>query len=183
MRNFKITNNNKLQKRPGTRNIANLLFDYALEVAEEPTVLLTETIESTAEFQVYPLVQITDDGLPSISGTPATVTYGNAEGHEGEYYRDDNGVIYMLGGCVYDSGIIGGVQQYRWNKWTCVVSSVPQYSYNTYTVDSGYLPAEPERLQLGAIWRAPLQMSAARREPSAPQILDGLYDGRDSLSR
>ena len=141
MRNFKITNNNKLQKRPGTRNIANLLFDYALEVAEEPTVLLTETIESTAEFQVYPLVQITDDGLPSISGTPATVTYGNAEGHEGEYYRDDNGVIYMLGGCVYDSGIIGGVQQYRWNKWTCVVSSVPQYSYNTYTVDSGYLPA------------------------------------------
>ena len=83
----------------------------------------------------------TDNGLPSLSGTPAAVTYGNAAGHAGEYYRDGNGVVYRLGGCVYDPGITGGVQQYRWNKWSCVVSSVPQYSYNTYIVESGFLPA------------------------------------------
>ncbi|NLT13315.1 MAG: hypothetical protein GXY05_03135, partial [Clostridiales bacterium] len=137
--NFKITNNNKLQKRPGTRNIANLLFNYGVEADGEATVLLTETVTSTASFEIYPLIDITDGGLLFTTGTPAAVTYGNVAGHAGEYYRDGNGVVYRLGGCVYDSGIVGSVQQYRWNRWSCVVASVPQYSYNTYVVDSGYL--------------------------------------------
>jgi hypothetical protein len=120
MTNFKITNNKKLQKRPGTQNVANLLFSYDMEIAGEPTTILTETITSTATFQVYPHIDITDGGLLFVTGTPVTVNYSNLLSHAGEYYRDNNGVIYQLGTCDYAPG--SGATAYRWNKWSCNIS-------------------------------------------------------------
>jgi hypothetical protein len=134
--NFKITNNKKLQKRPGTQNIANLLFSCDLAVDDTPTTILTEAVTSTATFQAYPDVTITAGGLLSVTGTPVTVDYGSISGHTGKYYQDGNGVIYLLGDCVYDSGAVGGVQYYRWNKWSCIVSGFLYYlpgSFEAYT--------------------------------------------------
>ena len=34
MTNFKITSDYNLQKRPGTQNVANLLFNYDIDVGE-----------------------------------------------------------------------------------------------------------------------------------------------------
>ena len=119
MTNFKITNDGSLQKRPGTQNVANLLFDYSVSVAAETTTVLTETISTTATFECYPGIDVTDGGLLTLTGTPETVNYANLAAHVNWYYRDVNGVIYKLGTCVYDSGLVGGVQQYRWNKWSC----------------------------------------------------------------
>ena len=143
MSNFKITNNKKLQKRPGTQNIANLLFSYDVEIDDTPTTILTETIASTATFQAYPGMDITDGGLLFVTGMPVTVDDGTISGHAGKYYRDTNGVIYQLGVCDYTPG--SGDTAYRWSKWSCSVSSGSTYylsgSFETY-MDKSLSPGE-----------------------------------------
>jgi hypothetical protein len=130
MTNFKITNNKKLQKRPGTQNVANLLAAYNITTATETTDVLTELITTSAEFTVYPTIDVTDGGLLTLTGATATMNYANHATHTDKYYQDINGVIWKFADSVFNDGVVGGIQQYRWNKWNAQPTMTYFYTIN-----------------------------------------------------
>jgi hypothetical protein len=137
MSNFRITDNRKLQKRPGTRNITNLLYNVGIAVADTPVTVLTETIATTASFTAYPTIGISDaGGLLVLSGAPVTVDCATIASYQNYYHRDQNGVVYRLGTCDVDPGLVGGAQQYRWSKWSAVASWYAYYAQGAWTLQS-----------------------------------------------
>jgi hypothetical protein len=125
MTNLKITPDYNLQKRPGSQNIANLLFDYSILTAAETTDVLTEVITTTAEFIVKPTIDVTDGGLLTLTGATATMNYANHATHTNKYYQDINGVIWKFSDSEFNDGIVGGIQQYRWSKWNAQLNWYP----------------------------------------------------------
>ena len=132
--NWRIIDGNK-QKRPGTQNVANLIFNYAISVDSNLTTVLTETISTTASFTCYPTCDIADGGLMKLTGTPVTVAFANIGSYTNYYYQDTNGVIYKLGTCTYVAGI--GNTAYRWEKWDAI------YGVNSYWVGPHLGPVDP----------------------------------------
>jgi hypothetical protein len=100
MTNFKITNDGSLQKRPGTQNVANLLFNYDIDVGDAVNVL-TELNTANAEFQLYPSLDITDGGILFPTGTPVTVNAATASPYADYYWQSGAGNIYRFWKCEY----------------------------------------------------------------------------------
>ena len=100
MRNFKISNDFELIKRPGTQNVANLLFNYDIDVGDEETVL-TELNLSTEEFTVYPNLNITDGGILYLLGTSAEMNYTNHDTYTDYYWQNELGSIFKFADSVY----------------------------------------------------------------------------------
>ena len=100
MTNFKITSDYNLQKRPGTQNVANLLFNYDIDVGDEVT-LQTEINQPTATYMLYPNMNISDGGILYLLGTPVEATAANASSYVDYYWTNPAGVIYKLKECAY----------------------------------------------------------------------------------
>ncbi len=100
IKNFRVTNDFQLQKRPGTLNAANLLFNYDIYIGDL-TAVLHELNTSTAIFTVYPNLNITNGGILYLLGTAAQADYANHAAYENTYWQNNTGSIYRLGSCVY----------------------------------------------------------------------------------
>lgn len=99
MRNFKVTSGGALQKRGGSKNIAGLMSEYTVEVDTGTTkVLLEETQESTATFQMYPSIEVDSVGNITLTGEPVTVNIDNQSEYIGYYYKADDGFVYKFTG-------------------------------------------------------------------------------------
>jgi hypothetical protein len=101
MTNFKITSNRKLQKRPGTQNVAGLLSAYSIDTDTETTTVVTDTNTATSTFTVYPNISVTSGGILSVSGTPVTVNSSNIGIYDNHYWADGNGKYYLVGDFTY----------------------------------------------------------------------------------
>jgi len=99
MRNFRITAGGALRKRPGSKNVTELLNAYSVSTDYSVVkTLKSESGVSTASFVMYPTAIARGTGQIELSGDPETVTNANAGGHVGWYYRDSNGKIYKFKG-------------------------------------------------------------------------------------
>lgn len=99
MRNFKVTAGGALKKRAGSRNIAGLMSGYTAEVDTGTTsVLLTETVQSTAALTMYPGIEVDSVGGITLTGESAGVTNENQAEHLGWYYRAGDGAVYKFTG-------------------------------------------------------------------------------------
>lgn len=101
MQNFRITDDGSLQVRPGSKNVANLLFAYTVDEAAEATTVVTELNASTRNFAFYPSYSITDGGILTGYGTEVTANYSDHETYVGYYYEDGNGNLYKFANCEY----------------------------------------------------------------------------------
>jgi hypothetical protein len=109
MQNFRITDDYSLQTRPGSKNVAGLLTDYSVIVGEEEQIILTELNHSTASFQVFPNITVSDTGLLSLSGTEATLNYASKDTHANYYYKDNEGRFWKFDTCVYTQATTGTI--------------------------------------------------------------------------
>lgn len=96
MRNFKITDGQALQKRPGSKNIAGLMSDYHYDfILGEAEVIHQELNASTFSLEAYPTCTLDTVGMPVLSGEAVTVTYDNWADYAG-YYFMYNGNAWQL---------------------------------------------------------------------------------------
>ena len=109
MQNFRITDDYSLQTRPGSKNVAGLLTDYSVVVGEEEQIILTELNHSTASFQVFPNITVSDTGLLSLSGTEVTLNYASKDTYAGYYYKDNEGRFWKFDDCDYTPATEGTV--------------------------------------------------------------------------
>lgn len=99
MRNFRVTAGGALRKRPGSREVADLMSGYTAEAdTSAAQTLLTELTSSTAQFQMYPGCEADSEGVLTLTGAPVTVTNANADSYTGYYYADGEGNIYRFAG-------------------------------------------------------------------------------------
>jgi len=140
MQNFRITDDYSLQTRPGSKNVAGLLSQYAIDVAAEPVILREEVVDTTATFSVKPNISLSETGLLSLSGEEATLNYANHQNYTGYYYVHTDGNIYKFVDCEYNDGIVDGVQQYRWSKWNATTSYYSYYTLSFRNIGSVYNP-------------------------------------------
>lgn len=87
MRNFRISDGQALQIRPGSRNIANLLSLNHYEVSTgDETAILSELNTSSAVFETYPSCTMDSVGLPVLSGEAAELSFADSEDMAGRYF-------------------------------------------------------------------------------------------------
>ena len=100
MQNFKITDNNALQVRGGTKNIAGLLHEYQINVAEETVVVETDYGVLTSSFTVYPNISVSNGGVLMLSGESVSIDSTNIDDYAGHYWKNSvTGLIYKIGNC------------------------------------------------------------------------------------
>ena len=102
MKNYRITDDYSLRKRPGSKNIAGLMSSYTTAVGSEAETLTTNLNSATSTFTLYPTVSVSDTGLLSLSGTSVTMNYANHGDYTGYYYQDPvTDLIWKFDDCVY----------------------------------------------------------------------------------
>ncbi len=136
MRNFRVTRDGLLKVRPGMRNIASLLSGYTVDMSETAETVATDVLTPSSYFTCYPNIIVGSDGSITLSGAAVVVEYGNVSSCEGYYWQDGEGNTFQLGTCDYDDGMVEGVQQYRWEKWSCNVSSYWYYTQSGFVYQS-----------------------------------------------
>lgn len=138
MQNFRITDDYSLQTRPGSKNVAGLLTDYSVVVGEEEQIILTELNHSTASFQVFPNITVSDTGLLSLSGTEATLNYASKDTYADYYYKDNEGRFWKFDDCVYTPATEGTVV----DGGSVNIESTSSLQF-TYSVSPGFSGAIP----------------------------------------
>lgn len=112
MRNFRITRDGNLQRRPGSRMIAGMMKNYEIEVQEEEEIVredlhvcsqLTMYNKVTAEAEAMEdddgVVGIVYDGFVHTTGDTAVVDYDNYTDYIGWFWRKTDDFIYKLVSC------------------------------------------------------------------------------------
>lgn len=100
MLNYKITDAISLQKRPGTQNVANLLFNYDIDTGDAE-IVRTEINAPTAAFTMYSNYNITNGGVLYVNGTPVTVNQANSYDFAGVYWQSPSNNIFRFWKCDY----------------------------------------------------------------------------------
>lgn len=115
MRNFKVTRDGNLQRRPGSDMVKGLLQTYSL-VEDEAAVVKTDEHVSGL-LVMYPDAAAGLDGFVELSGDSVAVSYENAEEYAGYYWRYNDYNTYRLVSCIQNEA-----GQYVWTmqKVRCV---------------------------------------------------------------
>lgn len=108
MRNFRITRDKNLQRRPGTAQVKGLLQSYTLEAGKEEKVRVDEGV--SGQLNMYPEAAASADGFVLLSGEKVSVSYENAAGYTG-YYWSYGAFTYQLVSCTYREN----ERTYTWN--------------------------------------------------------------------
>lgn len=100
MRNFRVTRDGNLQKRPGLAQTVGVMQAYQLT----EDVGLTEWTEEggCAKFTMYPTAEATETGFVEGTGTGEEVSWGNWETHIGWYCRETSHRAWRLVSIAYD---------------------------------------------------------------------------------
>lgn len=102
MRNWRVTRDGNLQRRPGTQTIKGLMREYILQADTMPQVVKTSARES-GQFVVYSEAVATQDGFVEVSGRQSAADYENWRDYIGWYWK--NGTkVWQLAECVYNEG-------------------------------------------------------------------------------
>jgi hypothetical protein len=133
MQNFRITDDYGLQVRPGTANVAGLVSDYTVATDGTVTAIATDLNAASSVFTVYPSVSVSDTGLLTLSGTPATMTYANHGTYTNYYYDDGVGNIWKFNDCIFTEAtggtdVTGGSVSVGATTTRMDVGDVPFYS-------------------------------------------------------
>lgn len=99
IRNFRVTRDGNLQRRPGLALVKGLMQGYTLSVGEEMVVRTDERFSS--QLSMHPTAAVTDDGFVSLSGDEVIVDYDNAAEYAGHYWQYTTNFTYQLVSCVY----------------------------------------------------------------------------------
>lgn len=110
MRNFKITRDGNLQRRPGSAMVKGLLQAYSLQVDAEATAALVNT-KVSSQLKMYPTATAGSDGFVTLSGEPVIVSYETATEYAGHYWNYGDTLIWQLVSCDYDAD----ADTYTWN--------------------------------------------------------------------
>lgn len=103
MRNFKVTRDGNLQRRPGSATILGLLQAYTILTEEKAEIVRTDSgVCST--LTMYPTATAETDGFVSLSGTSVSVSIDNSTQYAGYYWRYDAFHIWQLVSCTEDAG-------------------------------------------------------------------------------
>jgi hypothetical protein len=123
IRNFKVTRDRNLQRRPGQQMVKGLLQAYTLQV-EDNTQEVRVDEHVSGKLRMHPTCTVTIDGFLEVSGNEVSVSYENAEQYAGYYWRYDENFTYQLVSCTYDAER----DEYTWKMKRCraVSSSVNQ---------------------------------------------------------
>lgn len=101
MRNFRVTRDGNLQRRPGSALVKGLMRAYTMDTSPVASVVRQDT-GASSRLTMYPSASVTDDGFVQVSGTGVVVSYENADEYEGYYWKYDENYIYQLSGCMRD---------------------------------------------------------------------------------
>lgn len=101
MRNFRVTRDGNLQRRPGTLTIKGLAKEYTLDVGTKAEVVLVAA--AVTKLKMQPTATIVD-GLVELSGEVVSVDYSNAAEHAGLYWRRDASHVWKLADCTAGEG-------------------------------------------------------------------------------
>lgn len=101
MRNFRVTRDGNLQRRPGTALVKGLMQTYTLEEEETGAAVLVYD-KVSGQLTMRPTAEASEDGFVTLSGESAVVSYDNAEEHAGWYWKRGEETVYKLASCTYD---------------------------------------------------------------------------------
>lgn len=119
MRNFKITRDHSLQKRPGMDSVGSIVGDNVIQIASSSTaVRVDNNISST--LQMYPNASLVNNEI-ELSGVYLSVTYENWEDAKWFYWHGTDDNYYQLDRCVMS--VDGDTTTYTWFMY--LMSVVP----------------------------------------------------------
>lgn len=110
MRNFRVTRDGNLQRRPGLALLKGLMQSYSLEVSETAEVVRTDEVYSS-QLTMFPTATASPDGFVELSGEAVVVTSNNAADYAGYYWRYTDDFNYQFVACVHDAG----TDTYTWS--------------------------------------------------------------------
>lgn len=100
IRNFRVTRDGNLQRRPGSALVKGLMQNYTLSVGDEAVVRVDEGYSSQLSMQ--PTASATSEGFVALSGDEVIVSHENAEAHTNWYWQYTAEITYQLVSCVVD---------------------------------------------------------------------------------
>lgn len=145
MRNFRVTRDGNLQRRPGTLTIKGLAKEYTLDIGTAAEDVLTAT--AAAKLKMQPTARVVD-GLVELSGEAVSVDYSNATEHTGLYWRRDASHVWKLADC------IAAEDGYVWRFYR-VRAKASSASLRVAGIWTGFVSGREELLAAadGKLWR------------------------------
>lgn len=119
MRNFKITRDRSLQKRPGLDSVGSIVKDNVIQISSSSTAVRVDNNVSSA-LQLYPNASLVNDEI-ELSGDYVSVTYENWEDAKWFYWHGTDNNYYQLDRC--EMSVDGDTTTYTWFMY--LVSVVP----------------------------------------------------------
>ena len=120
IRNFKVTRDGNLQRRPGSDMVKGLLQTYSLVEDEAAVVRTDENVPG--QLIMYPNAEARGDGFIELSGEAVAVSFDNAEEHSGYYWRYNDYNSYKLVSCIQNEA---GEYVWTMQKVRCVGQETP----------------------------------------------------------
>lgn len=123
MRNFKITRDGNLQRRPGSATVLGLMQAYTTQISSTAQTVRTD-FDVCSTLTMYPAALAGADGFVALSGTTALVSFDNAAQYAGYFWRYDAFHIWQLVSCTKNEP----AGEYVWSmkRVTAVSSSANQ---------------------------------------------------------
>lgn len=98
MRNFKITRDHSLQKRPGLSSIGTMTNGYSIKISDNSKIVHTDNNVSS-QLAMYPNISLNPDGSFEAYGNKVTVDYENSSMYSGYFWTGNDGKVYQLDRC------------------------------------------------------------------------------------
>lgn len=121
MRNFKVTRDRSLQKRPGMEMVGSMTPDHIITLDNVTEPIITDN-DGTAEAVVYPYVNLNGTTIVGL-GTPATIDSNDAANgdYDNWFYQAEDGTWYKLYDATYPSV---GIYPIYWNMTKLETESI-----------------------------------------------------------
>lgn len=98
MRNFKITRDHSLQKRPGLSSIGTMTNGYSIKISDNSKIVHTDNNVSS-QLAMYPNISLNPDNSFEAYGNKVTVDYENSSMYSGYFWTGNDGKVYQLDRC------------------------------------------------------------------------------------
>ena len=121
MRNFKVTRDRSLQKRPGMEMVGSMTPDHIITLDNLTEPIITDN-DGTAEAVVYPYVNLNGTTIVGL-GTPVTIDSNDAASgdYDNWFYQAEDGAWYKLYDATYSSD---GIYPIYWNMTKLETESI-----------------------------------------------------------
>lgn len=148
MRNWRVTRDGNLQRRPGMLTLKGLAQTYTLNV-DAAAEKVYENAAAAMHLRMYPTANIVD-GIIELSGDEESVDVANAAENAGLYWRRDASHVWKLKGCTANAD----GSTYTWEFYR--VKAVPTgNNLNVAGMWTGFVNGREELLAAcdGKLWR------------------------------